>query len=371
MGYRSGDLVSNTVVDTIKTLLGYGAAAAVPSLLALPSKNRSRTPTFRRPQPAHNTALPYKRKYGKRKRYRKRSKSSGKRRRYSRIPKSIKTYVKRHCKKAKKRCTSSLQEFRISETGQLTSNVNQRGLYQVVSATATLMGEYLDKTMPTIDGSTITWKDIMQTDSTADVKTMFGYEKFEFANNYAYPVEVDCYTLVCKDHTNTSPLTYFQLLMDKRYIDNLQNPITTAEADPLTNIHEVARQGKDKWKIVKHHRKWMPAGTRWIFMSHAPKGVFGVQQYNVANTTYRQNFSYTTIITLRGPVAHGLVSDSQSGNVGYADSKIDYVKTQVYKYVILGKDEMRKIELSSSYDALTNPEIYSLQAQTVTDVDQN
>lgn len=270
----------------------------------------------------------------------------------------------------KKKHQSTVQEWTDCSVGQITSAIGGSQFSQWVALNSTDVQAAVDKTLPTIDGSTVTYKDFVDNLNTMSFKTVGGYMKLLLRNNYNYPAHVELYTAMSIDHNSVSAKTMMENFADDTYTDSTGAVRASAEDLICVTLKNLARGVKGKYRLYNRKVMTIQPGQEKTYFVWFPKGYYSNQvNQNTGTTISHQKFFNVQIIGMHhGTLAHGTAADTQSANVSFSDSVLDYALTKVWRYVCNTTGEIHRREITETFGTVTNPEITRMDAEEVSDV---
>lgn len=263
--------------------------------------------------------------------------------------------------------TSKVQTVRGLNNAIYTTAVNVRDAFNLDFFRATDISNFIDATVPEIDGTGVTYNDLRQSNGIIDI--VGGYIVITFANNYNYNTKVDMYMFRATDDTSVSCASHLNTELDLIAVDSSQVQILTAEDSLLYSYADVCKNVKKHWNCLRRKTFWLkPSEVRSVFFK-VPRGSINLADKQIVGSAYLKNCTISCVWQQQGTIAHGAEADAQSANTGISDSKLDVVYKYELRFKARATTEIRRIEkYVETLDTMTNPNVTNMEIEEKTDV---
>lgn len=306
-----------------------------------------------------------KNKMVKRKSYKRRGYRGKRRKRYrtksvskaaASMLRKVKVMMKKEAYKASH--TSPVQKYRHANTYPIASPENQVSRYFVPWSDAQDAGfgitNLIDDTLPTVNGNTVTWRNLTNGPANAYIKQASGSRLIlKFRNNDFTKSKLKVYHATCKETTGSSPVDEFNNLLEDHIYNSAATPVVLSDrtTTPMININTMKRYMRD-WDINHIKTVDMEPTDNFIHVYTPASRSFDVVNFrrtHGGSVQHYKGWSCGVVLELIGGVCHG---DGAEANVGYVGTNVDLIVERVINFTVYQGEIARAIQINSNYDTL-------------------
>lgn len=283
--------------------------------------------------------------------YKKGGKKKMKRKRKAmKVPKQVAKYVKKAIDKSKGKELLPRYDYRICQSGQQTSAVNNVSYNQIAHLTdanmASIMANYGKRISTGNALETINYDEAGYAYS-GEFKAKGNFKvHFQIRNNFNYSCELIIYSLIPKQQTSTAPV---QNIVDG--LDNFDLQDGGLEGSPCYYPSD-SKIFRESWTIAKRESIVLTAGGSYDYYFSRPVS-YSNSWANTHGLSFQPRHSCVTLMRLVGCVAH---DETTSTEVGLASAGIDFVYGEQTVMRGVGSfNQLPHTEKGGAYGTLTTP----------------